>query len=238
MKHTLLICLASILPLTFSELNAEHFEQPHVSVFGTATTDVVPDLMRWRINVRTTDKTVEDVATAHDSNVASAIQFLRHEEIEQSKIQTSQLQLAENLEYVGGKRVKKGYFGSTTISFESDTMEAYQSLWSGLSRLKGVSINGVSFDTTKRIAIQNQTRIDAIKAARKKASNLAEALGVHIAEPLMIEEEPTRADDTRSVLNNARMSRVAADAGDSGPSLSVGTIAIRMRIKTVFRIVE
>ena len=53
----------------------------------------------------------------------------------------------------------------------------------------------------------------------------------------MIEEEATRNNDSRSVVNNARMSRVAADSGNSGPSLSVGTIPIRMQIKAVFQII-
>lgn len=238
MNHCFALYLAGILPIISVSLSAEHFETPHVSVYGTASTDVVPDIMHWRINVRTNGKTVEDVATLHDSNVADVLRFLQKEEIEKRKTQTSQLQLSEDLEYSGGKRIKKGYYASTAISFESNTMEDYRSLWIGLSRLKTVSINGVSFDTSKRIEIQEKTRFEAIKAARIKASNLADALGAKIAEPLMIEEEATGNNDTRSVLNNARMSRVAADSGNSGPSLSVGTIPIRMRIKTVFRLTE
>jgi uncharacterized protein YggE len=238
MKHYFPLFLAGILPIISASLSAEHFETPHVSVYGTASTDVVPDIMNWRINVRTTGKTVEHVATLHDSNVADVIRFLLREEIAERKTQTSQLQLSEDLEYTGGKRIKKGYYASTAISFESNTMEDYRSLWIGLSRLKTVSINGVSFDTSKRIEIQDKTRIEALKAARNKAIDLADALGAKIAEPLMIEEEATQNNDSRSVVNNARMSRVASDSGNSGPSLSVGTIPIRMRIKTVFRLAE
>jgi uncharacterized protein len=238
MKHCFPLLLAGILPLISASLCAEHFDAPHVSVYGTASTHVVPDIMNWRINVRTTGKTVEEVAVRHDRNVADVIQFLRREEIEERKTQTSQLQLSEDSEYTGGKRVKKGYYASTSIGFESNTMEDYRSLWIGLSQLKTASINGVSFDTSKRIEIQNKTRIDALKAARLKALDLAAALGKTIGGPLMIEEEATRNSDTRSVLNSARMSRVAADSSDSGPSLSVGTIPIRMRIKTVFNLLD
>ncbi|MBT5706191.1 SIMPL domain-containing protein [Verrucomicrobia bacterium] len=237
MKHCFVLFLAGILPIVPSSLNAEHFEAPHVSVYGTATTDVVPDIMNWRINVRTTGKTVADVASLHDRNVADVIRFLQKEEIAEQKTQTSQLQLAEDLEYSGGKRIKKGYYASTTISFESNTIEDYRSLWIGLSQLKNVSINGVSFDTSKRIEIQDQTRIEALKAARAKAKDLAGVLGWQTAGALMIEEEATRNNDSRSVVNNARMSRVAADSGNSGPSLSVGTIPIRMQIKAVFQII-
>ena len=73
---------------------------------------------------------------------------------------------------------------------------------------------------------------------REVAPKSDRLLGAKIAEPLMIEEEATQNNDSRSVVNNVRMSRVAADSGNSGPSLSVGTIPIRMRIKTVFRLAE
>lgn len=213
---------------------AEHFEKAHVSAYGTATVDVVPDIMRWQLGVRTTAKTVQETASNHDKNVAAVLAFLKREEIKEEKIQTSRLQLAEDLEFRNGTRTRKGYYASTSISFESKTLDAYRSLWMGLSKLTAVSVNGVSFDTSQRIRHQNNARVQAVQAARDKASQMAAVLGNELANPLMIEEEPSLQDDRRSMLANTRMSRVAADSSAGGPSLSVGTIPIRARVKVVF----
>ena len=217
---------------------AEHFDVPHVSVYGTATSDVVPDLMRWQLGVRSTGKTVNDVAGLHDKNVANVIAFLKREEIEERKIQTSQLQLAEDLEFRNGTRTKKGYYASTSIIFESKTLEAYRNLWMGLSKLATVTIGGVTFDTSKRIEVQNRTRINAIIAAKEKAATLAEALDTRIGLPILIEDEAGHQNDQRNMLSNVRMSRIAADSSGAGPSLSVGTIPIQMRVKAVFQLLH
>lgn len=232
-KSLVTLCLTSLFCLPVAA-RAAHFDEAHVSAYGTASIEVVPDLMHWQVGVRTTGKTVQETASNHAQNVAAVIAFLKREEIKESKIQTSRLQLAEDLEFRNGTRTRKGYYASTTLSFESKTLEAYPSLWMGLSRLNAVSVNGVTLDTSKRIDYQNEARTQAVQAARDKAIRMAAALETKIGKPLMIEEEPSLQEDRRSVVTNARMSRIAADSSNTGPSLSVGTIPIRSRVQVVF----
>ena len=216
--------------------HAEPFTKPHISVYGTAVTDAVPDLMRWQLSFRTLGPTVSAVAKAHEARVARVIGFLGREEIEEKKIQTSQVQLGEDIEYRGGTRVKKGYYASTSITFESQTLEAYQSLWTGLSQFDNVTINGVSFDTSERLKIQQATRIKALQAAELKAFSMAKVLRKAIGGPLLIEEEASANPDQRQLYSKTRMARIASDQEAAGPSLSVGTIPIRMRVKAVFEL--
>lgn len=222
---------------TILQAHAASFDVPHISVYGTATTDIVPDLMEWQVNVRTTGKTVPTVAEAHDKNVALVLAFLKREEIDEKETQTSRLQLAEDVDYRGGTRVKKGYFASTTIAFESKTLEAYRELWTGLSKLEMVTIQGVSFDSSRRIEVRAQTRHQALQAAKEKASDMARTLDNKILGVLLIEEERSAGSDRVNLLSNRRMSRALSDESSSGPSLSVGTIPITERVRVVFQIV-
>ncbi|MCS1416626.1 MAG: hypothetical protein M2R46_04377 [Verrucomicrobia subdivision 3 bacterium] len=238
MKRSLILGLVLITLFLPTALRAAHFDIPHVSVYGTATTEVVPDLMRWQLSVRTNGKTVNEAAIKHDKAVTKVIGFLHDQEIDEKKIQTSQVQLAEDWDYRLGNRIKKGYYAVTTIAFESGTLEAYRPLWIGLSKLESISVNGISFDTSKRIEIQEMTRMQALKAAKRKAEALANTLDSDLGEPLMIEEEATRNEDIRSALNNVRSRRIMADADESGDSLSLGTIPIRMRVKVVFHLIH
>lgn len=234
MKTRRLVALASFVLCLNASAEAA-FDVPHVSVYGTATTEVIPDLMHWRVEVRTQGKEVAGVAAEHDRNVAAVLSFLKREEIDEKKTQTSRLQLNEHFEYQRGTRIKNGYIASTSVAFESEAKdELYRALWTGLSQLKAVTVNGATFDSSERIPLQEKTRLAALTAARTKARSLATELGGNIGQPLLIEEERSSAVDQRSLVNNVRMQRVAADAAAPQSSLSLGTIAIEMRIKAVF----
>lgn len=232
MKPKLLAAAACLAAFLGNSAQAEHFQQPHITVYGAATTEVVPNLMRWRLYVRTNGKTASQAANAHDQNVSAVIAFLRQQKIAEKKIQTSQLQLAEDWEYIGGRqRVKKGYYASTVLSFESPSLENYPSLWKGLSQLSAVSIEGVMFDVSNRIQIQENTRIQALLTAKKKAERLAAALETRIGQPLLIEEESSRQDILRAQTAFSAQSRAAET---DNQSLSPGTLLIQARIKAVF----
>lgn len=225
-------CLASLFLVV---AQAEHFQQPHIAVYGTASTEVVPDLMRWRLYLRTNGKSASQAADGHDQNVSAVLVFLRQQKIAEKKIQTSQLQLAEDWEYIGGQRIKKGYYAATVVSFESPSLENYPSLWKGLSQLPSVSIEGIMFDVSNRIQIQEDIRIQALLAAKKKAERLANALETRIGQPLLIEEEASRRDDVRAAIALSAQRR-AAEAKNQ--SLSPGTLLIQMRIKAVFHLLH
>ena len=235
MKTKLLATFACLAAFLGNSAQAEHFQQPHITVYGTATTEVVPNLMRWRLYLRTNGKTASQAAAAHDQNVSAVIAFLRQQKIAEKKIQTSQLQLAEDWEYKGGQRVQKGYYAATVLSFESPSLENYPSLWKGLSQLPSVSIEGVMFDVSNRIQIQENTRIQALLAAKKKAERLASALETRIGQPLLIEEEASRRDDIRTPTAFTAQSRAAETEKQS---LSPGTLSIQARIKAVFHLLH
>lgn len=235
MKPKLLAAAACLAAFFWISAQAEHFQQPHITVYGEASTEVVPDLMRWRLYVRTNGKTASQAAEAHSQNVSAVLAFLRQQKIPEKKIQTSQLQLAEDWEYKGGQRVKKGYYAATIVSFESPSLENYSSLWKGISQLPSVSIEGVVFDVSNRIQIQEDTRIQALLAAKKKAERLAAALEIRIGEPLLIEEETSRRDLVRASIAFSAQNRAAEAENES---LSPGTLLIQARIKAVFHLLH
>ena len=69
--------------------------QPHVTVYGTATTSVAIDEMNWRIRVSNKDTTLEEVAKAHNSTVQSVLDFLMDNELPEHCIQTSGMEFGE-----------------------------------------------------------------------------------------------------------------------------------------------
>ncbi len=219
-------------------LSAAENELPGVTVFGTATTQVAPDQMVWHLTANNRGPKLSIVAEQHTKLVQQVLGFLKEHGIKDSDLQTSQMEFGENWEYKNQSRVKEGYFASTQVSVRTANLATYKPLWLGLAEMSGVTVAGVNYDHSKRIAYQNETRRMAIRAAKEKATEMAKDLGSEIAEPLRIEEDLSVNEAWRAGASN--FSNSVATEGDRGAeqeTLAPGTIPIRIRVKATFRLV-
>lgn len=216
---------------------AQDNDLPHVTVFGTASTEVVPDQMIWSLNVRNKAATLQDAAKEHGSVVQQVLQLLKDKKVPEAKTQTAQMQFGENQEYRGNSWVREGYFASTDISFTLEDLTQYSPLWIGLSEIPSVSVRSVQYEHSRRIEYQNETRNKAVLAARDKARSLAETLGSTIAEPLAIEEDLSL-DEGWGRPAMASFRSPEREPGMPGEQVAPGKIPIKARVKVVFRLVS
>jgi len=206
---------------------------PHVTVYGTATTSVAIDQMDWKIRISNKEPGLEEVAKAHSSTVQSVLDFLMENELPEHCIQTSGMEFGEH--FVSSKlkgRVRDGYQASSSIKFKVTDLSKYKDLWSGISRMKNVSLNGITYDNSKRIKHQNETRQKALLAAKEKAEALAITLDSEIGKPLFIEEE--RFGYSRNNFNNVYATNEQAVINDA---FAPGQIPITVQIKASFSLV-
>ena len=209
---------------------AEHFKQPHISVFGAATTEVEPDVINWRISVTTRAQGTEKVGTQHEQNVAAALQQLLEQNVEKKYLQTSQMTLNEEWEHRPTRR-RVGFIATTSISFKSSIApEVHRNLWNTLSSLRTVSINGVHFDISNREKVEQSTQVEALKNARAKAVLMAKVLNNRIGKVILIQEEGFPQPAPRAYARTMAMDT------ESATSISPGTITVTVRIKVVFEL--
>ncbi len=237
MKTPAFVALLALFLLVAVPVRAEE-SVPHVAVFGTAITRVQPDLLRWRLTVARRGADVAPLAEAHARDVAAVLAFLGGQGIAEREIQTARMQFSEHYEYRSKSRVMEGYDASTSITFSVAELGKYQALWQGLARLEGVSVDGVAWDSSRRIELQNSSRIDALLAAKAKAEAMAGALEVKLAEPIVIEELPTFGDDRFRGLrgNTANMVSYQPGGDEGDDAVAPGEIEIRTRVQVRFRI--
>jgi len=230
--RTLIALLVSVIPIT---TQANQFEQPHVSVYGTATKKVVPDILRWSLTIKNVDADLNETALTHANYISKIVQVLKGHQISKEKIQTTRMTFGENKVYKNREHVKEGYYASTNINFEIKDLEKYLPLWLELSKHNIVSINHVQYDHSARIKFQDETRLKALIAAKKKATDLANTLDAKIAYPLLIEEIQT--NQYRNQISNMMISsNMSERSGNNRDAISPGEIDIIMKIKAVFKI--
>lgn len=214
---------------------AADLDTPHVAVFGTAVTQAKPDLLRWSVTVSNTGPELSAVSEAHTAQTAAVLRLLDRKSIKPEEIQTSGMQFSENREFQNNSWVKNGYIATTHVSFTLRDPGEYQATWTELARLPGVSVNGVTWDVENRIAVQNQTRLEALQSAKSKADEMARALGTRVGTPLAIEEEPIEEPLAARGMVNAFIGDRNTEAG-SDP-IAPGQVSIRIRVRVVFQLV-
>ncbi|HBV65216.1 MAG TPA: hypothetical protein DEF45_19585 [Rhodopirellula sp.] len=209
----------------------------HITVSGTATTEVTPDMMSWNLQVKNQNQNLEKVAETHTDAVRTVLDFLNAQNLPQKSIQTSGMQFGQNWTYQDRERVKDGFFASTDISFKFKDLTKYTKLWIGLSRLPNVTLNGVYYDHSRRIEYRNTTRKNALLAAKSKAEGLAKALGSNIGRPLSIEEVSETFGLRSSNFNVSNSMNSAAGTSGDSPNLAPGQIPITMRVQVSFLLI-
>lgn len=230
MKVTFLL----IACLTWSNLcHANEDPIRKITVIGTATTEVTPDLMHWRLQVKTQGADLAKVTKDHAAQVSAALNYLKEQKIDEKSIQTSGMKFGENWSYQNRNKVLEGYIASTDITFKLTKLDQYQELWMGISGLTSVSLTSVYYDHSSRINHERKTRGDALYNAKSKASRMASALMSGIGKPLLIEEQ-----NFHTPQPMARAFAKSAEGSSENSSFAPGKIPITMRVKVSFQLTD
>lgn len=135
-----------------------------------------------------------------------------------------------------GKNILEGYEAQETISITlrkiEDVGRFLDEIASGDSK-QGVSINSLSWDTSKRIEIGKELLTEAVNVARVKAENLATAAkvkikNVHYINPQNFNEQP--------VMMNMKIAASEDESGRSFAKLNEGQIKISSTVNVQFEI--
>jgi uncharacterized protein YggE len=225
-----LICLF-LSVIVFSGTSYAGLEIPHVTVYGRAEAGIVPDVLTWRVSLKTVGGNVGDVSLAHAAEVDAVLDAISGLGTKREEIQTSYMQFRENWVYRNNSRLKDGYMASTKVTFTVTDFTLYVEYWTTLSELKNLTVDSVVFGLKNRFEVEDRLRLDAVRDARGKAIALGAALDVAVLEPLIIEELDGFAGSPAPV----RMME-AAGARDSVQPVSPGKEIVAGRVKVVFRI--
>jgi len=218
-------------------------EIPHITVSGTAITKAVPDKVVWWVRIKNTGADLRKVAEKHAEMTASLIKEVKSFGVDDKDIQTARMEFGEHMVDRGRQRVKEGYEATTEATFALADLAKYKDVWLRMADTSGLTVRSVSYDLSKRIELQKETRRKALLAAREKAGVMAETLDAKVGEVLSISEDLAAAEGWNGgngIFNSvAQASSVAGNGdGEGGDVIAPGTIPIRIRVQVSFRLVS
>ncbi len=188
-----LAALAALACTPKTEVTVAAPQQTGISVTGSATVAVKPDIARLNIGVQTTDTTVAAARNSAAEAMTKVQTALKQKGVAEKDLQTQNLsitpQYANNPTGTGTPTIR-GYQVSNQLQVTVRNIDSASEVLDAAVAAGGnaVRVNGISFTVDKPEQFLSQGRDEAVKNARARAEVLAKAAGVTLGAARAISE--------------------------------------------------
>lgn len=254
MKYFRIICMTAI-SLCYSFSLAAQEPLPTISVSGSADILVVPDYVVLFASIESRDKDLSVAVTDNDKRIEQVVKFLGESGVEAKHIRTERMTItpiypearvpkyaqmavqsdvpapAVAVEDEFEKIKPIGYTTSRQFEITVNDISKFESLYRTLIERGINNVSGVQFKSTELRKHRDEARLQSIRAAREKATAMAQELGVTLSGVKSISESGSDGGSWRAQSNFA--SNAYAEA-PSDESMSGGGIKISATVDVVF----
>ncbi len=230
---------AAVLLSTLASIGAAWAHDPatptrSITVVGTAELKVVPDEAVFSMGVESFAKEIAAAKADNDERVRKVLATATQLGVKPEDVQTGDLWISPRYESPGGmKTVLTGYEVRKGISLTLRDVSKFEPLLAALIEGGLNRVHGIEFRSSELIRHREQARTDALRAARDKATKMAEVLDERVGRPITIVEE-----SSGPVFPMPRMAAnfEAFAPGDSGggETVALGKITIRASVTVTF----
>jgi uncharacterized protein YggE len=196
---------------------------PTVTASGKATVKRAPDRAFVTFATESRAAKPEDAQKANARAMEQVRRELADRRIPDEAIQTTSFYLREDVDWVNGTRVPRGYVVTNAIEVRVDDMERLGGLLDEVVKAGATSVGGIRFDLKNRDQVEREALRLAVADARARAEAAAAGAGTRVVRIHSIEEQGT-VDVPKPMAMRMEMA-VAADAGPQTP-VSGGEIEI------------
>jgi hypothetical protein len=199
-----------------------------MSVTGTGTVYIQPDIARVNIGVETESTDASEALAENTANANAIRQVLVEKGVADGDIQTSNFSIYQTVDYYDREdsETQKTFIVQNTVSVIVRDLDNLGEVLAAVVDQGANTIYGVSFDIEDSETAYTEARDMAIQDAQSQAEAIAEAAGVRLGEisSLSIYDSGSPA---RTEMEEADM---VAGIGGSPPPISSGTLTIQVSV--------
>jgi uncharacterized protein YggE len=209
-----------------------------VSVVGSGTVSVKPDMLQMSISISKTAQTTKSAQEEIGKMVRQALDVLKNSGVEDKDITTASLTFNSEYNYRPDRRVLIGQRAEQTITFsihdiQADGEKASQII-DRLVQINGIELNQMGFSVKNNTEHFAKSRELAFRKAEEKAKQYAELSGLKVARVLSISEETNQHNlPVYKLQNNMQELSIARDDAAS-TMLPAGELEITTKILAEF----
>lgn len=188
-----------------------------ISVTGQAVRQVAPSYALLNLGVSNKNTSVQAAKAQNDAVMSKLISSLQHLGVSKHNIQTSNITISPNYDYIDGNSKLNGYqVNNTVVVRVYDTSSIGKTIDAAIA--SGASdINSLTFQTDVSQEMEDQLSTSAISDARHQAEVIAHALGHAVGPVKSINLGPTRTHTMEINPRYAMLSVKSADMSTSTP---------------------
>lgn len=204
-----------------------------ISVQGTATTQIAPDLVVWHVSVHANHINLNKAKKRSDRQVEAILSSARKFGIEDRDMQTGHLDIRkvyESRQY-GPQGNFKHYAIVRGITLVQRNIEMFDPLFTQLLQNNDVEVR-YDLTASNLEKVRADTRLQAVNAAKTKAAGMLKELGEKLGPVLEVRENPGTAHNTNRMMLGGT-DRSAPGAGDT---FAAGVIEVQISVYTTFAI--
>lgn len=238
----ILICITAGLCcyfITNSINKADHI----ISVDWDWEVHVTPDTLIISLRVEETAPTTKEAQATANEKIAQIKEIISQYDIQESDIQTTNMNVYEDYDRINTGRVSRWYVASHNleVKIRQANIENAWVAWkiiSEISNIWWVLVNNISYDIYDKSEYYSQARDLAIQKAYQKASDLANYAWVKLWAPVSISE--SRSYDygyaTKTMTVNSYFDDMAVEIEEADADISLWEIDITLNVSVVYAI--
>ena len=185
----LLITVAALTASPASAQPPRGPEPPTVVTNGRAIVKRAPDRAFVSFATETRASKPAQAQQANASAMEKVRGELRDQKIPDEAVRTTSFNLREDVDWVNGKRVPRGYVVSNVIEVRVDALDGLGSLLDQVVQAGATSVGGIRFDLKDRDGAEREALRLAVADARARAEAAASGAGVRVVRVQTIDEQ-------------------------------------------------
>ncbi|MFO0935299.1 MAG: SIMPL domain-containing protein [Gemmataceae bacterium] len=224
--HALLAC--TLLPLPRLRADEAKPNARTITVVGAATVEVTPDMAVLSVTAKIMKSTASEVVEEQNRLIEQIQRAMLDQKINKDDISTSNAHFGAFFERKHDENVFKGYQATSDITIKIRDLKAYKPVWKALAGINGATIDQIHFDHSERTLYQDRARVNAVKAAKKKAESLAAAGDCTIGLPVTIRDQTSNYSFSgqQMISNLVQTSSTESVTGSGGKLQIQGSVEV------------
>ncbi|MCI2077090.1 MAG: SIMPL domain-containing protein [Sphaerochaeta sp.] len=229
--RTAIVALLAIGALVLAGCATTEAVQGTITVTGSGTVEVKPDMASFRVTAKETRDTTKEAQNATNEKVAQVLALLRAQGVAEDDITTQSLNLYTEYTWENNKQQKVGESCSQTLSVKLRDLSQLGSVLDQLGGIDSLSLDSIQFDKADKSAELAEARRKAALDAKQKAGVYAETYQMILGAPLSITEGTTA---TQPVYRNAKLALAVASEAMTATEAPSGVLSLNAVVTVVF----
>jgi len=231
-----------LITLFVSGCNKETNEQKQstISVFGTGTVSVQPDVIQMSITLRNVAQTTKKAQEEVSKMVRQVLKILKDANIEDKNINTASLSFSSEYDYYSNRRTLIGQRAEQRITFSiegiNDDSEKASGIIDQLIQINGIELNHVNYSVKNTSEYYIKSRELAYEKAVEKATQYAQLSNLKLIKVLSISDQGM--SQVSPMSNKFSRQMAMGDelyaAADTSTTIPIGELEISTTISAVF----